>query len=107
VERPHVDQAGAHGEGVGDEEMAEVTAHDAFVDGHVDGPAPAPGEDHHGRRRDDHGEAGEHERRAEDGADAHVVGGRAAGEDDGDDWHQSLGQGGTDGGEDAAHGPLS
>ncbi len=49
---------------------------------------------------------GEHERCAQNGADAYLIVGSAAAEQDGDERDQRLGHGRTDRGEDAADGPF-
>ncbi len=103
----HVDGPGGHRQRVGDEEVAEVATHHRLVQGDLPRAPAAEGEPEHGDPRDEHREAGEHERRPQDRPDAHVVGGRSASEDDGDDRHQRLRQGGPDRGEHAAHGPFA
>jgi len=75
VKGAHVDQAGAHGQRMSEEEMAEVAAHDLLVDGDRELTAAASREDDDRRSRDDHRQARQHERRPQDGADADVVGG--------------------------------
>ena len=107
VEQLHVQEAGAHGQRVGDHEVAQVAAHDGLVHRHLArAPAAQPEDDDRGAG-DEHREAREHERRAQDGAHADLVGGRAAGEDDGDDGHERLGKRRADRGEDAADGAFA
>ena len=102
-----LDEAAGEGYGEGEDEEADVAGDDFGVDVHAEVAASAPGEDEVGGAGDEHGDGGEHEGRADDGADAHVVGvggvfgGGGAGED-GHDGDEGFGQGGAHGGEDAA-----
>jgi len=75
VKGADVDQAGAHGQRMCDEDMAEVAAHDLLVDGDRKLTAAASREDDDRRGHDDHRRARQHERRPQGGADADVVGG--------------------------------
>ena len=100
-------RAGDHGAGVGDDEERQVAAQHRLVDGELEGAPAAQVEDHDGGAGDDHRQAREHEGRAEDGADADVLGVGGVGEEDGDDRDQGLGQGRADRREHAAHGALA
>ena len=95
------DQRDREGDGVHDEEEAEVARRVGPVDTKRE-PAAALTEQV-GRQADEqHDERPEHERRAEDGTDPDVVSVDALGEEDGHDRHERLRCRGPDGGEDAA-----
>ena len=107
LEVVHRDDAGEHRQGVGDHEERQVAAQHRLVDREVERAPALQVEDDDRPAGHDHGQAREHEGRAQDGPDADVVRGGRVREEDGDDRDEGLGQRRPDGREHAADRALA
>ena len=89
VERLPVPQAGHDGQGEEHQEDAQVQAGHPRVGADLPASPSTCREQQHGQAEDEHGQGGEHERRAQDGPDADLLPGAVA-EHDGDQRQDGL-----------------
>ena len=81
MEGLHVDHAGDGREQVHHQEVAEILPQHDRIERELRGTTSAAGEEQHGHADHHHGEGGEHQRRAEDGAGADLLSGAMTAED--------------------------